>query len=341
MTDSSHDSETPKKTAPSSHEMHARVRPTHTRPFLGRVLVLQRIVSTALSSMGRNLLLTFATIVVVSLMLGSVLLVAAASSLGQHARQEISKRITLSLEVRDTANLEDVQSLRQSLLSINRPHVLSVQYLSKEDTRRELEASGVEVPSFVTQDTFPARLRIQTDDLQTRGAIIAYVTSSTYKDTVIIPERDRFNASFEDKARTIDSVISSAQRIGVTLATVFAIIAALVVSVTVRLAVYTRRDELAIMQLVGASRTSIIGPFVLEGMLNGILASGIALALFGPLIQNTFPGLESFFEGFSVEQIIAADFPRLLLVLCGIGGGLGAIASLAATAWYLRRQPVM
>ena len=112
-------------------------------------------------------------------------------------------------------------------------------------------------------------------------------------------------------------------------------------SVTVRLAVYTRRDELAIMQLVGASRTSIIGPFVLEGMLNGILASGIALALFGPLIQNTFPGLESFFEGFSVEQIIAADFPRLLLVLCGIGGGLGAIASLAATAWYLRRQPVM
>lgn len=323
---------------PPRHAIRARLAHASSSSALTRgLLVLRRIVSTALVSMGRTLLPTITTILIMSAMLGSILLMSAASALGQHAREEVAKRVTISLEVRDLAEQRDVDALMTELRS--QPNVTDVSYISKDQARRELEAQGLAVPEFVGANPFANRLRIQTDDLRRRGLILDYVSTSRFKDVVVITERERLNSSYEQRVQTIDQVIGSVQRVGVSLATLFAIIAALVIITTVRLTIYTRRDELAIMQLVGASRVSIVGPFVLEAALAGVIGALCALALFVPVIQNVFPGIDQFFEGFNLVAYINAHLVQLLLVLVGIGAGLGVLASLASTAWYLRKQP--
>lgn len=315
------------------------VRVQHGNPFMRQLLVLRRASVTALSSMGRNLLLTLTTIVVMSAMLGSILLLVAAGALGSHVQQQIAKNITISLEVRALASQSDVDALMVALRQL--PHVTKVTYVSPDDALRDFRAKGFPVPDFLGDNPFSARLRVETDALDSRATVMEFIRTSAYKDTVLITEEDRLNSQFQEKFGVLRDIIASSQRFGILLAVLFATIAALVIVVTVRLTVYTRRDELAIMQLVGASRASIVGPFVLESALSGTLAAVLALTTFGPLVQRILPGLERYFEGFSVATFLSDNLLSLLLGLVGVGAGLGVVASVVSTAWYIRKQPLL
>lgn len=312
---------------------------TESSVILRKILVFRRIVRTTMNNMARNLLLTLTTIIIMVAMLVSILLMNTAGALGNHIKDEITKRITISLEVSELASQTDVDKLMQDLRNFK--NVTSVSYISKEEARKEFENIGLSIPSFLDENPFAARLRIQTSDLSSRKQIIDFISTSVHNDTVIITEKNKLNSSYEGKIETINSVITSTQKIGATLAVLFAVIAALVIVITVRLTIHTRRDELAIMQLVGASRSSIIGPFVFEGALSGLIGAGIALALFGPAAKSTFPGIENFFEGFSIVQYINSEITSLALILIATGGGLGILASFISTAWYIRKQPLI
>ena len=77
------------------------------------------------------------------------------------------------------------------------------------------------------------------------------------------------------------SAIEIVRGVGLVLATVLTIAAALTVANVVRLALYARRDEIDIMELVGAPQTYIRGPFVMEGVLQGGIGALVALAVLG------------------------------------------------------------
>jgi cell division transport system permease protein len=324
----------------SQHDLRARLGDGDgSSAFTRGALVLRRVVSAAAVNLARNLLPTITTVLIMTAMLGSILLMSAAGALGQHPREEVAKRITISLEIRDIASQNDVDALMRSVREF--PHVADVTYVSKEDAARELAAQGLQVPDFLGGNPFANRLRIRTDDLGARAQILSFISTSRFKDLVVITERERLDSTYEQRVATIDQVIGSVQRIGISLAVLFALLAALVIVTTVRLAIYTRRDELAIMQLVGASRTSIMGPFVLETAFAGAIGAVLALALFVPVINLVFPNLSRFFEGFDLASYVTTQLPALLGGLLLVGVGLAALASLASTAWYLRRQPAI
>ncbi len=110
----------------------------------------------------------------------------------------------------------------------------------------------------------------------------------------------------------------------------------LIVANTIRLAVYARRDELEILSLVGASRSFVQIPFLLEGAIQGSVAGGLALLLLYAIFRGVLPGFE-----FGLELILGGVRPHFfgplgsLAVVLG-GAALGALGSASALAGGLR-----
>jgi cell division transport system permease protein len=117
--------------------------------------------------------------------------------------------------------------------------------------------------------------------------------------------------------------------IGVGLSSILAFAALLIVTNTIRLAVFARRDELDILRLVGASRAFTNTPFVIEGIAQGAVGGSLALVLLYAIFRLVLPGLE-----FGLEVVLGSA-PRFLhasemLLLIGQGAALGLIGSLTA-----------
>ncbi len=124
--------------------------------------------------------------------------------------------------------------------------------------------------------------------------------------------------------------------LGVGLGVILALATLLIVANTIRLAVLARRDELEILQLVGASRSFVSTPFLLEGLLEGAAGGALALLLLLGLFRLVLPGFE-----FGLELLLGGVTPRFFTgpeaVWLVVGGaGLGLLGSGAALSGGLR-----
>ena len=124
--------------------------------------------------------------------------------------------------------------------------------------------------------------------------------------------------------------------VGWGLTVVIALATVLIVGNTIRLAVYSRRDELEILALVGAGRGFVSVPFLLEGLLQGAIGGALALSLLYAVFRVVLPGLE-----FGLELVLGST-PRFFTsaeasALVGAGAALGALGSGAAVARGWRR----
>jgi cell division transport system permease protein len=120
--------------------------------------------------------------------------------------------------------------------------------------------------------------------------------------------------------------------LAVGLGVIFVLATTLIVSNTIRLAVLSRRDELEILALVGASRSFVNTPFLIEGLLQGAAAGALAWALLYALFRIGLPefeaGLAFVLGGIQPQFFDAAQTAWL----CGGGAGLGLLGSAIAVA---------
>ena len=121
------------------------------------------------------------------------------------------------------------------------------------------------------------------------------------------------------------------------LGVIFVLATTLIVSNTIRLAVLSRRDELEILSLVGASRSFVNTPFLIEGLLQGAAAGALAWALLYALFRSVLPGFEA-----GLAFVLGGVEPRFFDAvetawLCGGGAVLGLLGSAIAVAAEARR----
>jgi cell division transport system permease protein len=137
----------------------------------------------------------------------------------------------------------------------------------------------------------------------------------------------------------LEAFLARARLAGTALLALLALATAVLVSNTLRLAVFARRDELEIMTLVGATRTFVAAPFLVEGLLQGLMGGVLAaLSLLG-LHAALAPRLAAF-AGLAGGLGRAEVLPwSLLLALAGGGAALGLVASALAVARTFRPAP--
>jgi cell division transport system permease protein len=134
----------------------------------------------------------------------------------------------------------------------------------------------------------------------------------------------------------LSSVIRLLRMLGLSVGLALGLASLLIVSNTIRLAVYARSEEIEVMRLVGATRLHIRAPFLLEGMIQGLLAAGLALLLLFGAYRATLWQLQvtpGQIFGMGVGSFLD---PRWALLIVVAGAGVGAFGSLISVGRFLR-----
>ncbi len=134
----------------------------------------------------------------------------------------------------------------------------------------------------------------------------------------------------------LSAVIRLLRILGLSVGLALGLASLLIVSNTIRLTVYSRSEEIEIMRLVGATRLHIRAPFLLEGMIQGILGAGLALLLLFAAYQATLWQLQvtpAQIFGMGVGSFLAPQWATLMLLA---GASVGAFGSLISVGRFLR-----
>ena len=148
---------------------------------------------------------------------------------------------------------------------------------------------------------------------------------------------DRINyAQNKDVIDRLALAIQATREIGFVIVILFAIASILIALATIRLAIYTAKDEIAVMRLVGASNAYIQGPFVVTGVITGLTAAVIVLFLLWPATWYAGVQTSDWFGGFNVANYYSGHFALIFSILMLSGIVLGAVASVLAIRRYLK-----
>jgi len=200
------------------------------------------------------------------------------------------------------------------------PGVDSAHFVSKEEAAQVFEQqTGEKVTSLLDSNPLPASFRIALrpgyNDAQNALRITASVQSLEGVDTVLYRQA---------YVTQLDSIAATTRTIGLIGGCIIMLIAVVLTTNTIRLAIFSKRNVVQTLHLVGATMTFIRIPFLLEGMLHGTLGSLVAIALLAGFIHVvrfnifTFPLLAPplwFYGGIAALGILLGLFGSIIAVL--------------------------
>ncbi|MBU1149208.1 FtsX-like permease family protein, partial [Patescibacteria group bacterium] len=155
----------------------------------------------------------------------------------------------------------------------------------------------------------------------------------------LVEDKDKDFADTQNVIDRLDHIANRLQLAGFALSGIFILIALIVVYNTLSIMIYTHREEISIMRLVGATAWFIRGPFVMEAFIYSILASIVALAIFYPVLSVISPYINSFFSGYdlNVMDYINRNLYLIFGIQLGVALFVSAISSSAAIGRYLKK----
>jgi cell division transport system permease protein len=208
------------------------------------------------------------------------------------------------------------------------PLVASAQFVSKKQGLAELRnrTSGAIDTALLTENPLPDKFRIKARDPADVEAVAASVRRLSGVNNVVYGQKT------VQRLLQLGAVL---RRIGIGVIVVFFVVAAIIISNTIRLTVYARRREIAIMQLVGATSTYIRLPFICEGLLDGVIGALVAVGLLAVARVALWPRL---LEALPWAQLTVVPVdPRVLAgELLLVGAAIGVIGSWFSVGRHLR-----
>ena len=225
----------------------------------------------------------------------------------------------LHVYMRDGAPSADVNSLWDRLAAD--PRVAKVDYVTTAQAlERAQTLPGLPQLADASQSNpFPASLDVQVKSIDDVAAIAAFVRTDTAVDPV-------YPTSYDKGAyQRIQTVIFGIAVAGIAFLAVLGFVAVTVTINSVRAAIHSRRDEVTIMQLVGAPRWMVRGPFVVEGAITGALAGAAAgLATFGLTMAGISAGADTFARFAPGVTFSVAAIAAVIVLASGVGLGSGS-----------------
>lgn len=221
------------------------------------------------------------------------------------------------------------------------PDVVEVKYTSREDAlaafsdRHKNDETIMQGLEELGDNPLGASLSVRAKETSQYEGIAQFLNDQQALEDPQKPLID--NVNFVKNKEAIDkltNIIHAVQRSTFIAMIVLVCASVLITFNTVRLAIYTSREEISVMRLVGASNMFIRGPFMLQGIMYGAVSGVLALLILYPLVLWIGPNTETFFQ-FNLFTYFVSDFIRIFGILVGTGIVLGMVSSFMAVARYL------
>ena len=304
--------------------------------------ILSRIIHYGFKNFWRNGLLSTAMIAIMtlSLLVFSGLIIANVAT--DRTISFLKDKIDISVYFKNTASEDSILNIKSALDGL--PEVKSVEYISSDKALEIFKAEHADDPTItkslaqLSKNPFQATLNIKAyspeqyvkiDNYLKADNLTQYIDSVSFAKNQVVIER-------------LTTIINGVNRVGLALTIILSLIAGLVVFNTVRLAIYSNRDEIGVMRLVGASNIFVRGPYLVEGIIGGFFSailSTIFLALATaaiPLFFSASAYMDISLPGFSLTNYIYSNLFTIFFYQLLFGIGVSTVSSFIAVRRYLK-----
>lgn len=295
-----------------------------------------RTLSLGFANFWRNKFLSFATIVVMAVILFIFNIILAVQLISNQALKALSERVDIVVYLKDDVSFYDAKKLTDNLDKID--GVKDVKYTSKEDALQIVAKTHPKTAEFIKkfnlENPLPASISITTrspedqekvknllEQDQTKNLLQNYIAEGSSGESIIL----------SNVAKNLLNINNFVKQIIFWMVLVFVLGGTLVIVNAIQLTIYTRRQEIYIMRLVGATPNFIRLPFILEGILYGffaVLLSFIILAILGNTVQIEDSNLWTYYSSLNFERVFIGEL--LITVTVAI------ISSFSAVQQYLK-----
>jgi cell division transport system permease protein len=305
-----------------------------------KFITFRRLFLVGCKNFVRNIWLSIAATAVMIVTISIALSALVINTAARNAIDELSKSLKVSVYLRDGASAE-VQSAMKSELVANQ-YVSTVEFISSQKARENFTSSFqsddklIEGLALVGGESLPSSFEISVNKIDRINEIGNIGKQDKYKSIV-----EEVSLGKTNVRSTIDRAASTQKfivRSSILAAIVFGSVSVLIIFNTIRMAIFTRSEEIRTMKLIGATPNYIRGPFLIEVCLYGLIAGIASNAL-------VYSAIISVGSKFSRQPEFAATYAHytqtsvmLTLLAGGILAGLlvGLVSSMLAMEKYLK-----
>lgn len=304
-------------------------------------LAFVRMCRYGVSNFNRNAWLTVAATAVMTITLLIIFVSFATQVVLNQSVDQIRSSVKMSVYVRTDTPDEVAQAIsgRIGQLESVKEAVYQSSSAGRSDLARQ-HSNNVELLEALNEATnhIPGVINARLVDINDPSELAHFVATDEQLKKYLNPDHP---PSYDGPRRgAIDKIgrfANFAQSVGIGATVLFVIISSLIVFNTIRMAIFTRKEEIQMMKLIGADRSFIRGPFIVEAVMYGFVAALVATAC-GLAIPYLAKGA---LDQYSVDvmpiiHLMTTYWALILLAMIAIGALIGVVSSYLATRRYLK-----
>lgn len=302
------------------------------------MITFWRVCKTGFRNLFRNAWLSIAATAIMVVTLVIVAFFSFSALFLQNQLEAVRDKIDLTLFLKDEATPDQVKQLQAYAQTL--PNVKNVNYVTKDDALERLRASSKDGEKLAKTaqeigNPLPASLEVRTSSLEKLDELDKTLRESS--GSGIIASSSLQDSDVRKKiVERIVSISNAVSKVGTIISSAFLVISLLIIFNTIRMAIFTRREEIEIMKLVGATKWFIRGPFLVEGSMYGIIGATIAILISIPLINFARPLFISYFNAQEVITFVSNRMVLVAIATYALGVFIGIVSSYLAISRHLK-----
>jgi len=306
-------------------------------------ITLYRVLKAGVINFLRNLSLALPAIAVMSVTLFISLFLYIANATLSNTINQISNKISISIYLSDSVTNQQLKEFQTSLSKL--PNVKSVGYISKDEALAIYKAENASNESLLTavnetNNPLPASINVTPVDLNKIQDLKDFINQKKYQK---LQDQQLGTSYAGDRKQAIDRIAKATtvmREAGIVGIIIFALVSALIIFNTLRMAIFNRRDEITIMRLLGARPWFIRGPFIVEASIYGIISALVSVGSIKLLFTISANSLQASSLGLLDISFSANYFNNHFWLLLGVqlllGLTLGSLFAYIATRRFLK-----
>lgn len=301
----------------------------------------KRIVRAGALNFRRSGVVSWAAVLVTTITLAVITALILLQAVLHFSLSQIQDKVDVAIYFTTGTSEEKILALKSSLEQL--PEVAEVQYTSAEEALRVFrERHSNDYPTIQALDELGdnplgAYLSVRAREVSQYENIANFMKSDGPAVLGSASSIDKVNY-YQNKLiiDRLNGIIGGAQKLGFLVTLILVIISIVITFNTIRLTIFISKEEIGVMRLVGASKMHVRGPFMIEGIIYGAIATLITLFLYLP-ITVWFGSNMTEFLGINLYNYYVSNFFQILAILLLSGATLGIFSSFLAARKYLNK----